>query len=132
MSCKSLIYASNTGSQSIAVGGNINFGSVVRKTGCNCYMSGGNVIVRGEGYYKIDTNITFTAGASGTATIALYKDGIAIPGAVVSLTATADNIYSVGSTAIIRELCCNESTVTAVVSGIAVTVTNAAIEVNKV
>lgn len=131
MFCKSLIYSNNASSQTVATGGIVNFGSAVRKYGCNCYMSGGNVNVRGSGYYETNVGVTFTAGGNGTATIALYKNGIAIQGATASLTVTADSVYSLNATAIIRELCCNESTITAVITGVTTTITNATIEVKK-
>ncbi len=129
---KALLYAVNSNSQAVALNGAINFGNVVRRYGKNIGLSDGNVIISGEGYYDIDTNVSFTAGGTLT-TITLYKNGVAIPGASVSLTTVADNLYSVSIPAIIREtgFCCNTSTITAVVTGSATTVTSASILVEK-
>lgn len=125
-----MIYAVNTGTQTVASGGVISFPQIVRSCGNNVRLSGGNVAVQGSGLYGIDSNFTFTAGA-GTATIALYKDGIAIPGAVASVSAAANTTYSISIPAVIRQSCCVESIITAVAIGTALSVTNAAIKVAK-
>lgn len=127
---RSLIYSANTNSQSLASGSVINFGSPVRRFGCNLAMSGGNVVVKGEGYYSIDTNISFTASA-GTATIQVYKDGVAIPGATATVTTATSTSYQVSIPSVIRQSCCVESTITVTITGVTPTVSNAAIEVVK-
>lgn len=128
---KSILYAANTNSQTFATAGTvINFGSIVRKYGCNIALSGGNVVVDGIGYYDIDANITFN-GAAGNVLIQLYKDGVAIPGAEATVTVVADTFYSVTIPAVIREHCCCEDTITAMISGVVGTVSNAAIVVEK-
>lgn len=132
MSCKSAVYAANTSAQSLAAGDTINFGNVVRRFGCNCNVSGGNAIVNGSGYYDLDADVTFTAGGAGTAVITLYKDGAAISGATASVTTVAETTYAVSIPAIIRQVCCCESTITAVITGVAATVLNAAISVEKI
>lgn len=131
MSCKSAIYAANTNGQTLAVGSTINFGTISRRYGNNLNLSGGNVILLGAGYYDIDTNFTFLA-AAGTATITLYRDGVAIPGATASITTAANGTYSISIPAIIREFCCKEAVITAVITGVAVTMNNAAIAVEKI
>lgn len=127
---RSLIYSANTVSQVLTSGSVINFGSPVRRFGCNLAMSGGNVVVKGEGYYSIDTNISFTATA-GTATIQVYKDGVAIPGATATVTTAATTSYQVSIPSVIRQSCCVESTITVTITGVTPTVSNAAIEVVK-
>ena len=128
---KALLYAANTSTQAyVATGTVINFGNVVRRYGSNINLSGGNISVNGSGYYNIDAHFTFN-GAAGTATIQLYKDGVAIPGAVATQVESATGTYAVTIPAVIREVCCCESTITAVISGVAGNVTNAAIVVEK-
>ena len=131
---KSTIYASNTLTQDfVATGTTIDFGSIVRRYGNNTAMSGGNVVVDGVGYYSVDTNVTFSADAVGTALIQLYKDGLAIPGAKASVTTAADTIYAISIPSIIRQTCCcNEGTISAIISGVAGTITNASIVVEKI
>lgn len=129
---KSALYLANTLSQTLTVGDNISFGNIVRRFGNNINMSGGNVSLQGAGYYDIDTAFTFTAGAAGTAVIALYKDGTAIPGAIASFTTAADSVYTVSIPALVRTFCCTQSNITAVLTGVAGTVNNSAVKVVKV
>lgn len=128
---KSVIYVVNTADQTLAVGNTINFGSIVRRYGCALTASGGNVIIRGAGYYDIDTNFTITPAAAGTLTIMLFKDGVAIPGAETTRTVAADTTYALTIPAIIRETCECESTITAVITGVAAEINNATILVEK-
>ena len=48
-------------------------------------LNGDSLSVTGMGYYSIDVNVTFT-GSAGDATIALYKDGYAVPWATKTVT----------------------------------------------
>lgn len=129
---KSLLYATSITSQTLAVNDVISFGNIVRRYGCNCNLSGGNAVISGNGYYDIDTNFVFTASAAGTATITLYVGGVAIPGATASFTTVADSTYAVSIPAIVRETCCNNSTITAVLSGVAGSMITSSIIVEKV
>lgn len=129
---KSLIYMANTNAQALAIGGVVNFGSVVRRFGCNLKSTGTTPQTEGVGYYSIDTNITLTAAAAGTVTLTLFKDGVPITGAAQSATVVANSIYAFNVPAVIREQCCNKtSIITLVVTGVATTVNNATIEVEK-
>lgn len=131
MSCKSALYAANTASQTVAVGGAINFGAPIRRYGNNINVAGSSIRLNGAGYYDVDLNVTFTAGA-GTTTIALYKDGVVVPGATASFTTVADTTYQVTIPAIVRDTCCAESNLAAVVSGTALIISNAAVAVEKI
>lgn len=122
---KAILYAANTNAQT----GTVNFGSIIRRYGQNISLSGGNPVLRGAGYYRIDTNFTIVGTAAGVATVTLYKDGLPITGATVTLTVAADEQYAVSIPAIVREVCCNESTITAVLTN--ATVNNASIVVEK-
>ena len=129
---KSAMYAANTSGQSVAAGGNISFGNIIRRFGCNVNLSGSDVTLRGAGYYDIDAEFVVTASAAGTAAITLYKDGTAIPGAVASFTAATDSVYCISIPALVRTFCCTQSTITAVLTGVAGTISNAAIRVSKI
>lgn len=129
---KSLLYGVNRTPQTIVVGDRVNFGSIVRRYGCNLNLSGGEVLVTGEGYYDVDASITFVAGAAGIATITLLKDGSVIPGAGASATvADGDTVTLVVPPSVIREKCNCESTITAVISGVIGVINNATIRVVK-
>lgn len=131
MSCKSALYAVNTAEQAVALGGVISIGSAVRRFGCHANAVGGNAVIKGVGYYDITASFGIE-GVAGTVTITLYKDGVAIPGASATLTTEAATDYSVVIPAIVRSTCDCESTITAVLTGAAVTITNAAIRVEKI
>lgn len=127
----SVLYAVNSNTQTLPIGSTINFGNIVRRYGCNCNLSGGNVVLKGTGYYNINTNFSFVAGGAGTATIALYKDGVAIPGAFASRATAEAGAYVMSIPAIVRQTCCCDSQITAVVTGVATTLNNATITVVK-
>lgn len=128
---KSAIYMANTNSQTVSAGGTVNFGNIIRRFGCNCQSNGSTPTVNGTGYYDIDTNITLT-GTAGTVTLTLYQDGTPITGATQSATIVADTTYAFSLPAIVRQKCCCDSIITLVISGVATTVTNAAVEVEKI
>lgn len=124
--CKSLLYAVNAISQ---VGPNVNFGDVVRRIGSNIQLSGGNPVIVGAGYYKIDSKFVVTLADAGTATITLLEDGVPIPGANATFTVAAGT-YTVSIPAVVREVCCEKNTITATVS--TGTIVNASILIEKV
>lgn len=130
---KSVLYSANTQPQAIADGGVINFGTVVRRYGKNLKLSGGNAIAEGCGYYSVDVNITCmgTQSTVDNVTIAIYDNGVAVPGAEAEFSVAAANYNAVTIPCIIRETCCCESAITVRVSGAALTVLNAAIKVEK-
>lgn len=126
---KSLIYTANTSAQTVAIGNSANFGTTIRRYGCNCQNNSTAIVANGSGYYDIDINATFTA-AAGTATLTLYKDGAPIPGASTTVTTAANTTYSVTIPTAIRVKCC-DSLVTLVVSGVDVSFTNLTARMEK-
>ena len=130
---KSMIYVVNTGSQSVAAGGNVSLGTVIRRFGCNLALSGNGIEARGQGYYRILANLTVEPTAIGNITATIYKDGVAIPGATATAyAATADNPVIIPVIGAIRLGCCGDEvgTLTCVLSAEG-TVTNIVTEVEK-
>lgn len=127
---KALILASNTNAQAVANGGVVNFGNIVRRFGNCLYMSGGNVVAKGEGYYPLFVTLSFTATA-GTATIQIYKDGVEIPGAKVVITTVADTTFAITIPTAIRQRCCAESVIEVKINGVTANVVNASILMTK-
>lgn len=127
---KSLIYSTNTSTQSVAVGGVVNFGNIVHRFGC-LNMSGGNVVTTTPGYYSIYTNLTIAGTTTGNVTFTLYYNGVAIPGATTTFPTTNATVTQVSIPVPVRARCCATGTITAVITGSAVEVRNAAIEVIK-
>lgn len=129
----SIVYAENATTQAfVATGTTVNFGNVVRRYGCNTNVIGGNGVINGSGYYIIHSSVNISGTAGGTATIQLYKDGAPIPGSLIRFT-TADGVLSAISlpTVAVRQKCCCESTITAVISGVASNIINATILIEK-
>ena len=133
---KSAIYTVNTSSQTLAINGIINPGTVIRRFGCNCALSGNSIRIQGSGYYDIDASFTVAPTAVGTVTITAFKDGVAIQGATASAaTSTAGNPVNLSLVGLTREncSCCDDvSNITFVLSGSAATVTNSAIVIEKI
>lgn len=130
---KSVLYAANTAIQSLLETETlVNVGNIVRKYGCNLGVSGGNLEIKGSGYYEITTNVTVTPSAAGTLVAQIYKDGVAIPGAEATLTAVANTDYAFVIPAIVRETCNCLSTITLGISGVAGIITNVSVMAEKV
>lgn len=131
---KSLIQTTNQTSQTVAVNGIISLGSVLRRYGCNCRLSGNAIEVTGEGYYKIDCNVSVAPTAAGNVTVALYNNGVQIPGAIAyGSVSTALNPITLPIETTIRQGCCCDSadSITAVLIAGAGTVNNISVMVEK-
>ena len=107
---RSLIQTANQSIQAVAENSIINLGSTQRRFGCNLRLSGNGIEVSGEGYYTIDANVTVAPTAIGTVTVALYNNGVQIPGAIASgSVSTAENPVNLSLIATIRQGCCCDS-----------------------
>ena len=119
---KSAIYTANTAANTITLTtaqptSAIQLGTVIRRYGCNLNLSGNGILVDGDGYYFVDSSATMTAAAAGNYTVALYLDGVAIPGATQTVTAAAAGTFTINIPALIRLRCCTaSSTLTIVLS----------------
>lgn len=107
---KSLIQTTNQTTQAVAVNSIISLGSVQRRFGCNLRLSGNAIECEGQGYYTIGANISVAPTTAGNVTVALYKNGTAIPGAVAYGTvATAGDYVTLPIETTIRQGCCCDS-----------------------
>lgn len=107
---KSLIQTTNQSQQNVAVNSIISLGSVLRRYGCNLRLSGNGIEVTGEGYYKIDSNVSVSPTAAGPVTVALYNNGVQIPGAIAyGSVSTAGNPVTLPLETTIRQACCCDS-----------------------
>lgn len=107
---KSLIQVTNQSPQNVELNGIITLGSVLRRYGCNCRLSGNAVEVKGEGYYEIDACVTVEPTATGTVTVALYNNGVQVQGAISSATASsASSPVTLPIVSTIRQGCCCDS-----------------------
>ncbi len=114
MSCKAFLYATNTSPVTLTLtaqqpSATLALGTVRRRFGRNIQLSGNGILLEGEGYYKPDVTVTLTPAAAGIYTVQLLRDGVAIPGATQSVTATAGATISFSFPAADRLQCCNSS-----------------------
>lgn len=117
----------------VAVDGVIPLGSLIRRYGCDVAINGNAVNITGAGYYDVDASVTVTPAAAGTVTVTLYKDGVAVPGATASETAAANGTVDLNIPALVRQVCCAAgSALTLVLTGVAATVNNVALRVQRV
>ena len=130
---KSLIQVANQSNQAVEVNSIIPLGSVIRRYGCNCRLSGNAVEVRGEGYYIIDCNVSVSPTAAGAVTVALFNNGVQLTGAIAYGTGTAGDPVTLPISTTIRQGCCCDSAdnLTAVLLEGAGTVNNISLRVEK-
>ena len=106
---KSLIQVANQSTQTIAANSIIQLGSTQRRFGCNLRLSGNAIEADGAGYYTVDANVSVTPTAAGPVTVALYNNGVQVPGAIAYTTGTAGDPVNVGIVTTVRQGCCCDS-----------------------
>lgn len=107
---RSLIQTANQSQQTVAANSIISLGSVQRRFGCNFRLSGNAIECTGEGYYTIDCDVSVAPTAVGGVTVALYNNGVQIPGAIAyGAVSTAGNSVTIHVMATIRQICCSDS-----------------------
>ena len=104
---KSLIQVANQSTQAVALNSIIGLGSTQRRFGCNCRLSGNAIELDGAGYYTVDANVTVEPTASGNVIVALYDNGVQIPGAIAySFVANATDPTTISINTTVRQGCC--------------------------
>lgn len=133
---RSLIQVANQSSQTVAADSIISLGSTQRRYGCNLRLSGNGIEVDGDGYYTITGSVSVTPTAAGAVTVAVYNNGVQIPGAIAygSVT-TVGNATALPLVATIRQGCCccdSADNLTLVLVAGAGVVNNVSLRVEKV
>ena len=131
---KSLIQTVNQSTQTVADNSILNLGSVQRRFGCNLRLSGNSIEVLGEGYYLIDAKIIASPTTAGDVTVAIYKNGEQITGAISSFTTSAAAqvvTLSIQSTIRLGCACSGADSLTVVLVEGAGDVTNVSVRVEK-
>ena len=107
---RSLIQVANQSSQTVAANSIISLGSTQRRYGCNLRLSGNGIEIDGPGYYTITGSVSITPTAAGVVTVAVYNNGVQIPGAIAygSVT-TVGNTTALSLVATIKQGCCCDS-----------------------
>jgi hypothetical protein len=106
MSCSSAIYTSSQ-NVDVAPNGVIPFGSINRRFGCNCQLSGNDIVCSGRGYYLVSVTASVTPDAAGLIGIQLYADGSPVPGADAYATGTADATVPLSITPVLVRVRCD-------------------------
>ena len=112
---KSLIQTTNQTSQAVEENGIISLGSVLRRFGCNCRLSGNAIEIVGQGYYTVDVDVTDVPTGAGAVTIALYNNNVQVASAIAYGTGEADSPLSLHISTTIRQMCCDSTDNLAVV-----------------
>lgn len=129
---KSLIQLANQSTQVIAENSIINLGSVIRRYGCGCRLSGNAVEITGDGYYKIDGVVTVAPTGAGTVTVAAYNNGVQIPGVIASGNAAAASPVTLPLVGALRLGCCSGAdSITLVLLEGAGNITNVSLRIEK-
>lgn len=107
---RSLIQTANQSSQTVAANSIIGLGSTQRRFGCNLRLSGNAIELNGEGYYTVDCNVSVAPTAAGPVTVALFNNGVQIPGAIAyGSVSTAGNSVTLPIETTLRQGCCCDS-----------------------
>lgn len=102
---KSLIQTTNQTSQTVDENGIISLGSVLRRYGCNCRLSGNSIEVSGQGYYTVDLDVSVTPTSAGNVTVALYGNNVQIPSAIATGTVDVGGTVTLPISTTIRQVC---------------------------
>ena len=132
---RSLIQVANQSNQTVAANSIIGLGSVQRRFGCNCRLSGNGIELDGQGYYTVDANVSVAPTAAGPVTVALFNNGVQVPGAIAYGNATAaGEPVNLTLVATLRQGCCCDSAdnLTLVLIEGAGTVQNVSMRVEKI
>lgn len=131
---RSLIQTTNQSTQTVDVNSIISLGSVQRRFGCNLRLSGNAIECEGEGYYTVTAAVTAVPTAPGDVAVALYDNGVQVPGAIAyGTTAAVGDYVTLPLVATIRQACrCSSADqLTLVLTAGPGTVTNVALLVEK-
>ena len=102
---RSLIQVANPSTQAVSENSIIPLGSVQRRFGCNCRLSGNAIECAGEGYYTIDGSVTIAPTAAGLVAVALYVNGVQLPGAIAADSVATSGVTTLSIVATIRQGC---------------------------
>lgn len=128
---KSAIYTANAVASTVAVGDLIPLGSTSRRYGCNLRQDGNGITATGAGYYLVTMSATVAPTAAGAVTITGQKDGVAIIGATATSTAAAGAATDLAFSTVVRNIGCDSSILSFVLTGAEATVSNFAVSVVK-
>lgn len=143
-----LIGSKNFTSQDVITNGIVNLGAVYRRyckriNGTRTFdFDGNNIILQQSGIYHITATAVVSAAEAGNVTLALYENGIAIPGAVSTQTITTadtelrtltiDYYVLVDSACVLGNTAVVQKAITLVNTGVEATYSSVVVNVDKV
>lgn len=105
-----LIETVNTAAQTVAIDGLFNLGQIDRKV-CSCQcgiptfgFDGVRIYLNHKGYYEITATVVAESAATALSSVQIYANGIALPGAISTITAVADATATYNVTKMVRVL----------------------------
>lgn len=100
-------------------------GTSVVESGCSLTLNASSITINKSGLYHLSADISFIPTAAGTFIVQLYKDGVALPCAIVQDTAETGNVFAahIETDICVNACCVNKPQITLVVSGVAGTIT---------
>ena len=111
---KSLIYLTNTTSNTVSAGSAVPLGSITRKYG-NGYTAGSNsVYIAVPGYYQVDFNGTYT-GTAGNVKVNVNQNGTALASATGTVGTASTEYHNAEINTVARVYCCAGATITVTV-----------------
>lgn len=138
------LYTQNNTAQTVAVGGTINMGTVVRRKGCVCgsgtpyaTANGATTTLSNRGrcpeYFKVDATFVVTPTAAGTVTINAVQDGVNVGAVGTATVVAADTTVTIPVVFGVRlNQGVTSSNITYVLSGAASTVNNVSQTVERI
>lgn len=128
------VYVSKQNSGEVPEGGTFPLGTVVRRAGCGCDLSGDGVVCQGTGWFEVTGTLTVsqTDTSGSTAPVlaaAVMQDGKPVMGGAAA--ASSAGTATLPLHCIVRNDCCASSTVTVQNAGPAVEAGNLALTVRK-
>lgn len=136
---KSSIRAYNTSEQTFATSGKIIFTDIGYKSGVSIDANAGSSIInlKTAGLYYVTLDVVMSNTTADTdVSVQIYKDGVAIEGALTEATITAANDLEPGTVSAVVPVgcgcsCSNDVQITFVVTGTTSVITNANVNVIK-
>ena len=125
------IYTANTTAAVLGENSILPLGNIVRRFGCALDLNGNGINIAQPGYYDVKASVTYTPTVAGLLTVQLMADGVAVPGAVASVTAVAATTYNLGIVGMVKRCCSSAGTLTLMVN-LAGTLNNVGVVVEEV
>ena len=127
-----LTFMTTTTDQAILANGIIPLTTIQRKYGCATIPTSDGILLNRPGYYKVNASVTFTAPEAGVASIQLQKNGADVIGITASTTVTTatTEVRTLNINGIVKVDCSGSlATLNIINTGVAITLDNAAFEV---